>query len=206
MLWGMIEMSINCPECDAPVHIDGPYRKVFCRTCRSDIDFPEEVWKDLLEDVGSEIAEFNTGEGSNSNIFGHFNMKMTYGRLDPYCSKCKRDFGIEKDFNGTDKLVCPDCGTEVPLYEAPDWFKKVISGAGMIAGAWPEEKEPGGDIQAVSDPVAFSCPKCGGSLLIDGAERLVKCEYCETRVYLPDDLWLTLHPAKKKNRWFIGLK
>jgi len=75
----------------------------------------------------------------------------------------------------------------------------------MIVGAWPEggvsdEKQP------VSEPVAYSCPQCAGSLMIDGTDRLVKCSYCETRVYLPDDLWLRLHPAKKKSRWFIGFE
>ena len=42
--------------------------------------------------------------------------------------------------------------------------------------------------------------------MIDGEDRIVICEYCETNVYLPDDLWLRLHPAKKKNRWFVGME
>ena len=79
----MIEMTIKCPECDAPVHVDGPYRKVFCRTCQSEIEFPEEVWGDFVGDITEKIAEFEPGEGSSSNIFGHFNMTMTYGNLAP---------------------------------------------------------------------------------------------------------------------------
>ena len=204
MIWAMIEMSISCPECDAPVHIDGPYRKVLCSTCQSEIEFPEEVWNGTLEDVKDEVPGFNPGEGTNSNIFGHFNMKLTYGRLAPSCSKCKRDFVIEKDYSGTDKVTCPDCGTVTPAFAAPDWFRKIIPDAGLIVGAWPNN-EAVQDNKAVSDPVIFSCPQCGGSLMIDGKERLVNCEYCATRVYLPDDLWLKLHPAKKKNRWFIGI-
>ncbi len=205
MSWSMIEMSIKCPECDASVHIDGPYRKVFCLACQSDIDFPEEVWKDLMQDVATGIHDLKTGEGTNSNIFGHFNMKMTYGRLDPYCRKCKRDFDMKKDYNGIDKMICPDCGTSAPAYVAPDWFREATKATGMTVGAWPEKSNPG-DEQSVSDPVAFSCPQCAGSLRIDGKERLVRCEFCETRVYLPDDLWLKLHPARKKTRWFISFR
>ena len=204
MIWSMIEMTIKCPECDASVHIDGPYRKVFCRTCQSDIEFPEEVWGDLVGDIKENIAELEPGEGSNSNIFGHFNMTMTYGNLAPYCSKCKRKFVIEEDYNGTDKLTCPDCATEKPAFTAPQWLKKAIKGAALIAGAWPDLNDD--EHKTVSEPVAFSCPQCAGSLMIDGKERLVKCQYCDTRVYLPDDLWLQLHPAKKKTRWFIGFE
>lgn len=205
MIWSMIEMTIKCPECDAPVHVDGPYRKVFCRTCQSDIEFPEEVWGDLVGDIKEDIAGFEPGEGSNSNIFGHFNMTMSYGNLAPYCSECKRTFNIEKDYNGTDKLTCPDCGTEKPAFAAPQWLREAIKGAALIAGAWPELNDDD-EHKTVSEPVAFSCPQCAGSLMIDGNERLIQCEYCETRVYLPDDLWLQLHPAKKKTRWFIGFE
>lgn len=200
----MIEISIKCPHCDSPVHIDGPYRKILCGNCQSEIDFPEDVWTDLLEDVRDEIlTEFEPGQGSNSTIFGHFNMNLMYGRLQPYCRKCKRDFNMEKEYAGQDMLICPDCGSKTPVFPAPEWFKKAIEGANLIAGAYPDIEnieEPEG----ISGPVAFSCPQCGSSLMIDGKDRLMKCEYCETNVYLPDDLWLRLHPAKKKNRWFVG--
>jgi len=205
MIWSMIEMTIKCPDCDAPVHVDGPYRKVFCRTCRSDIEFPQEVWGDLVGDIKEEIAGFKPGEGTNSNIFGHFNMTLTYGRLAPYCSKCKREFVIEEDYNGSDRLTCPDCDTVKPAFAAPEWLAKAVKGAVLVAGAWPEDNDAE-EHKTVSDPVAFSCPQCAGSLMIDGKERLIQCEYCETRVYLPDDLWLMLHPAKKKTRWFIGFE
>ncbi len=71
--------------------------------------------------------------------------------------------------------------------------------------SWPDLNDDD-EHKTVSEPVAFSCPQCAGSLMIDGNERLIQCEYCETRVYLPDDLWLQLHPAKKKTRWFIGFE
>jgi len=204
MLWAMFEMSIKCPRCDSPIHVDGPFRKLRCGSCQSDIDFPEDVWNDLLEDVSGEIAGFKPGEGSSSNIFGHFNMTFLYGALAPYCRECKRDFDMEKEYTpGQTELTCSDCGSRIPVFQAPNWFASAVPGARLVAGAWPE----GGDKQGkskVSSPVAYSCPQCGGSLMIDGTERLVTCEYCGTRVYLPDDLWLSLHPAKKKNRWFVG--
>ena len=203
MIWSMIEMSIDCPECDAPVHVDGPYRQIRCSRCQSIIDFPAEVWGSTLEDLRSDVADLEKGMGSNSTIFGHFNMKLTRGNLLPYCMNCKRDFDLETDVSEQGMLTCPDCGESIPFYDAPDWFSDQVKGAKVIAGAWPEGGE-GAKGGAVSDPVAYTCPKCGGSLEIDGKARLIKCDYCSTNIYLPDDLWLTLHPAKKKNRWFIG--
>ncbi|MCD4846761.1 MAG: hypothetical protein K8R76_01060 [Candidatus Aegiribacteria sp.] len=206
MNWAVIEMSIKCPHCDSPVHIDGPYRKILCRSCQSEIDFPEDVWKDLLEDVQGEVVnEFEEGEGSSSTIFGHFNMSMMYARLKAYCRSCKRDFDMETEYTGQDTLVCPDCGARTPIFPAPEWFKGAMSKAKLIVGALPDIEDVS-EPEGLSGPVAFSCPQCGGSLMIDGKERIVICEYCETNVYLPDDLWLRLHPAKKKNRWFVGLE
>lgn len=204
MLWSMMEITIDCPHCDSPVHVDGPYLNLKCGKCHSEIEFPEEVWKGTLEDVRSDVSGYEKGEGTNSNIFGHFNMKMTYGRLDFYCLKCKRDFEVEDDYSELTVVRCPECGSESPVYPAPEWFREAVPGASLIAGAWPEgESGPEPDDEKPK-PVAYSCPQCGGSLMIDGEKRLIECQYCSTNIYLPDDLWLTMHPVKTKTRWFIG--
>lgn len=204
MVWAVLEISIRCPHCDSPVHVDGPYTELLCGNCQSTIEFPPEVWKDMLDDVSSEVPGFKQKEGTNSTIFGHFNMTLMYGRLDPYCRTCKRDFDMDTEYDGQDELLCPDCGTKTPVYPAPEWLRDSIHGSTLVVGAWPREGETEEDA-GLSGPVAFTCPQCAGSLVIDGTDRLVKCRFCDTNVYLPDDLWLRLHPAKKKGRWFIGL-
>jgi len=205
MNWTLIEMSIDCPECDAPVHVDGPYRTLLCSRCQSNIDFPEKVWADTLDDVPSEVPGMEPGTGSGSTIFGHFNMRLTTGNLVPYCIECKRDFNMGEDYSkGSGVITCPRCGSETPVFPAPQWFRNAIKGnCTLVVGAWPEGEthEPESDI---SGPVAYSCPQCAGSLRINGEDRLVECEYCQTNIYLPDDLWLRLHPVKKKTRWFFN--
>jgi hypothetical protein len=52
-------------------------------------------------------------------------------------------------------------------------------------------------------PVLFACPSCAGNLEIDGKERIVECKFCQSKVYLPDDLWFSLHPVVSKERWYI---
>jgi hypothetical protein len=204
--FGVLEMSIRCPRCDSPVHVNGPVRSLLCGSCQSGIEVPGDFWKGILEDVCSEVRnEFEEGEGSNSTIFGTFNTTLMYGRLKPYCQKCKTDFVLEEHIpEGATSCTCSECGTSAPLAPAPGWLRDLIPSARLLVNAEsdvPGDEEPDPE---VSGPVAFFCPQCGGSLMIDGSERLVPCSYCNTSVYLPDDLWLRLHPARTKTRWFIG--
>jgi len=205
MRWCMIELSVKCPRCDASVHTDSPRQSLVCGKCMSEFDFPVEVWRDTLSGALSGMKHLKTGEGNQSTIFGHFNMILLSGKLVPYCPDCKRDFDPEGDRDG-DRLKCRGCGTVMAIREAPSWFREAVSRAKLIAGGPPARDR--GEADTLENPsggaVALSCPKCGASLLVDGKDRLVPCGYCNTRVYLPDDLWLRLHPASMKTRWFIG--
>jgi hypothetical protein len=52
-------------------------------------------------------------------------------------------------------------------------------------------------------PILFTCPSCGGNLKIDGSERTITCSFCDSSIYLPDDLWHRMHPVKTVSRWYI---
>lgn len=52
-------------------------------------------------------------------------------------------------------------------------------------------------------PTVMACMSCGGSLPVDGSARLVTCQYCDANNYLPDGLWLALHPAAKRETWYV---
>jgi hypothetical protein len=60
--------------------------------------------------------------------------------------------------------------------------------------------------RAVSKPVIFKCPSCLAGLDIDGARRIVSCRYCDSDIYLPDDLWMHLNPTVKRARWWMLLR
>jgi hypothetical protein len=74
----------------------------------------------------------------------------------------------------------------------------VDPGAGAAgAGAAPH-------VEDAARPVVMACPHCGGALRLSGeSERLVPCQFCKADVYLPDDLWRRLHPAKTVREWFV---
>ncbi len=205
-VWCMLEMSIECPRCDGPVVVNGPFTEFTCPHCGEDIQLSHEIWADLLEDVRDELADdMEEGEGSRSVIWGTFNTSLYYGRLHPYCSGCKRDFDIVNEYTGGNFITCSDCGTETAVLTAPVWFDKVFEGASLIVGAQKNQSAKHG-ADSGKAPISFTCSQCGASFKVRGDERSVKCEHCGTSVYIPDELWLHFHPAPTKQRWFIGFE
>jgi DNA-directed RNA polymerase subunit RPC12/RpoP len=204
MLYGALECSIKCPKCDAPVFLNGPWETAHCDRCQADISIPHDYWTDMIGDIVSDVKnEFGEGDGRQSTIFGTFNTTLLYARLQAYCYECKEDF--DPDENAAEPYIhtCKKCGHEIPVAPAPKWLKKGCKAVGLVVNADPEGKAEDKTPPA-SEPIVFSCLKCGGALEVDGTTRLVPCGFCGVKVYLPDDLWLRLHPAKTKKRWFVG--
>jgi DNA-directed RNA polymerase subunit RPC12/RpoP len=198
LVWGMIEMSIQCPRCEAHVPINGPFTDFQCPECFEKLELSPENWADLLEDVRNDIArEMEPGEGTNSSIMGVFNASLLYARMVPYCRKCKEDFKNPKE--GAERVECP-CGGSLPVTEPPPWFGKVFKGAKYIVGATRSTSH--GDQKP--EPVMMTCSSCGASFETHGENRNASCSHCGTSVFLPDDLWFHFHPAPVKTRWFVG--
>ena len=202
MYYVLIECGVKCPKCDHPVPLNGLWETAHCDHCQADFKIPNDYWIDILKDIleDEKSGELKAGEGGNSTIWGTFNTTLMYGNQIPYCFKCKTDFpeAALKPDAGT--LACAECGETVETFPPPAWLAELhprLLVGGSLSTA--DEKQPDGE----SGPVVFSCPKCGGALEVDGKDRLVPCGYCNVKVYLPDDLWLRLHPAKSKARWFV---
>ncbi|MBY9000668.1 MAG: hypothetical protein KGD64_07125 [Candidatus Heimdallarchaeota archaeon] len=81
-------------------------------------------------------------------------------------------------------------------------MKKGVPAADFFVNEQIHDKLKGSE-PAISGGIALTCPKCAGALIIDGKDRLVPCKYCGVNVYLPDDLWLRLHPVEVKSRWYL---
>lgn len=202
MHYVLIECGVKCPKCDNPVPFNGPWETAHCDHCQADFDIPHDYWTDIFKDVLEEIksGELKESEGRNSSIWGTFNTTLLYGNRAPNCQKCKTDFPEASLKPGAGTLKCAKCGETTETAPPPAWLSNIHPR--LLVGATlgtADEPRPEGE----SGPVAFTCPKCGGALVVDGKERLVPCQYCNVKVYLPDDLWLRLHPAKSKSRWFV---
>ncbi|MFC1669081.1 hypothetical protein ACFL20_01715 [Spirochaetota bacterium] len=207
--FGFLEIMSTCNKCGSPVFINGPLSVVLCNSCQSEMAIPHDTIKDSVMNIFEGWVENDWGDlqGSKSTVMSSINYEVTMARQDPCCRKCNTYFtgpNLE-DRPGIElwEIVCSECGAEMPVTRPPNWLVNKYPKLKIIVNA--ESAEPDGEPEKPAfEGVVFSCPKCGGTLEIDGMDRIVHCKYCDSNVYLPDDLWLRLHPAKKVQRWYIG--
>jgi len=85
----------------------------------------------------------------------------------------------------------------------------VLPGALQIFGGEPAIAEREGGLvlevdQSAVKAIAMACPQCSGGLLVRHTDdRVITCRYCNTDLFLPDELWRRLHPAKTLCAWTL---
>jgi hypothetical protein len=132
----------------------------------------------------------------------------------PACGACGTLVALETLPLGMDgKASCGRCSAEVTTYPAPSWLGEELPSLRQIYGAEREVTSAHGmpaprtSAARGDDAVILSCPNCGGSLRVTGeTQRTTPCTYCQTNVFLPDDLWRRLHPVKTVRAWSIAFR
>jgi DNA-directed RNA polymerase subunit RPC12/RpoP len=198
-----VELSIACPRCDHPVPVDGPVFSAHCIHCQHDLDITEEYWTDHLREACKDMQNTPLGQGSGSMMFGTNTGNLTLGRLDPYCDNCKTNFINPWELKPGTVYTCGKCGSKWPVDAPPPWLSNAVPGVILLINALLETDKNESNPLSGSRAVSVSCPSCSGNLSVDGSSRLVRCTYCDTQVYLPDELWVRLHGVKRKRRWFV---
>jgi hypothetical protein len=209
VLAAALEISVQCPKCDAAVPLSGPLLRVHCDKCQTDFELPPRFWFRILRDIYAEAGfRLEDGQGYNAEAFERYEVKLLYGRQRPSCGGCNEPLELARDVTSAYDHACAACGAATPVTPPPKWLERALTPPRVLANAEVQEEkaeaaEEGEAKAETSAPVAFTCPQCGGSLLVDGRDRMITCNYCGVNVYLPDELWFRLHPARKKNRWFV---
>lgn len=202
-----IELRGECPHCGNPVMVNALTERVHCPSCLTDRLYPYSEWADLLENVWSLRPASDIGHGGNTTILGA-NWHLMYARFDPYCYACKHDFDMALLIASPSPYACPGCGEPWHHRPAPPEAREAMPGLVHIVAEHPGQI-PGleADVPAPNSgkPILFACMGCGGALEVDGTERVITCKYCDASNYLPDDLWLRMHPVDTVRRWFIWL-
>jgi len=205
MEFASVEIKTECEKCGNPVMLNGPVRTLHCPSCQHEKEILPMTWKSILGDVIDETKDLKPGEGYQSQVIaGDFNRDMTIFKEDPVCSSCGNSLNnFPEKVSGVVNFQCPHCSSENMLSEAPAWLSSMVPEIVLIVNgqtvqADGKKEEPGGK------PVYFTCPACSGNLTVDGTSRLVTCKYCSGDIYLPDDLWLRMHPVKTVKKWYIG--
>ncbi|MGD8719023.1 MAG: hypothetical protein PVH29_09400 [Candidatus Zixiibacteriota bacterium] len=210
MLCAGLEISVQCPKCDDWVPLNGPWLRIHCDKCQSAFELKPRFWFHLFRDLYAEAGfHLEDGQGYNAEAAERYQARILYGRQRPTCVGCGEPFEPRRDVNAAYMHECPTCRAATAVVLPPAWLADALTPPRVLVNAEVQEETAEGaegsvpDPATAVDPVAFTCPQCGGSLMVDGRDRLIPCEFCGANVYLPDDLWFRLHPARTKARWFV---
>jgi DNA-directed RNA polymerase subunit RPC12/RpoP len=204
-----IELKTTCNHCSSPLMMNAFTELILCSACGKNNRFPQDEWQNLLEDAVKEAPGFDVGVGQPSTIMrGEYTYKLTYGRQDPRCPKCKTGINLNKieEFSATGETQCAKCSNTIFIRKPDELVAKSFPGVKYLVGENEDQLKfnpDSGKLPVSSKPVLFTCPSCAGNLEVDGSDRMITCKFCNSQVYLPDDLWFRLHPAKEVARWYI---
>jgi hypothetical protein len=190
-------MLDKCPHCGSGLPVNGVIKTIPCSSCQQGVTFKNKYWEVMLEDLDN---DYDQGGGSYT-INMETNIKWVAER--PKCVKCDAELHVDDIPVGTDHDVpCPSCGERNTTYPAPDFAKEVLPSLSQIYCAEREGAAPRTEDEV--KPVVLTCPNCRGTLTAGArSERTLSCQYCGADVFLPDDLWKVLHPAKTAAKWFV---
>lgn len=205
------QVKTSCPDCGNPLLVNGPLRAPVCASCHSAAHLRPGLWSSIMGEAEKSISKLDVGEGYNSTLMtGGFSFEIASVKANFSCTDCEQEWDLDAVATGTDGTFnCTKCGHESVTYPAPPWLIDVIPTAAQIFFAERETSPSEGQVAATPDdasekPIVFSCPQCAGVLkLTKESDRTVTCSYCEADVYLPDGLWLKLHPVKKAKYWCV---
>ena len=207
-----LELKTTCNSCGNPLPLNAFVEEFTCPACNSINKIDNDTWKSLLDEATKDARSFAPGEGRNSQIMGgggSFN--IMYGSQNPRCSKCKTPIPLDNldTLSQSPHYKCTKCENIIYVREGSG-LKGSFSSFKYFIGEDESLINKGADSSAISEneenkpkPVLFTCPSCGGNLKIDGSERTITCSFCDSSIYLPDDLWHRMHPVKTVSRWYI---
>lgn len=192
-----VTLTVKCEHCSAPVPVNGPTERVHCRSCQRD-----STLADLHEHLALASKRMRQLDSSYEIRYA--------SEAKPKCRQCDQVVNIaellaQPDLRTT--IPCAQCGAGLPAYPAPAWLRAKLPAIRQVFGGDPELAQDAGlalELEPTPEPkpIAMACPQCAGSLLITAAdERVLECRYCSTSVFLPDELWRRLHPAKTMCAW-----
>jgi hypothetical protein len=198
-----VQVLTQCIRCKAGLPLNGPIKNVECTNCLSSLELSSDFW-DLLRDADK---QYRKGQGGYQR---NFTTDFRWRVQKPQCGKCEAELPVSEIPVGTEGAIhCVACGAPSSTFPAPAWLRQVVPNALQVFGAERDREDGQGVVLQPEDkpaPVAMACPQCNGGLTITAEmERTIKCQYCQTDVFLPDALWKRLHPVKIATPWFVRL-
>jgi hypothetical protein len=201
-----IRFRTSCPSCWRPVPVNAVTQSVMCSACKASVPIDwQRVWESLTLEEDSVMAYGGAGQ-----------QELTWKPLLMKCAGCARPLDMDRiEVSDRSTFLCM-CGKLTRIRRFPKgeaWSGGDLPKLELVSHLLGEDPSLLEDTDGVpvavanpSAPTVFPCPTCGGSLPVDGTTRLVACTFCQTRAYLPDDLWLSLNPVPKPEPWFLHFR
>lgn len=208
----MVRVGVLCERCNNVIPVNGFVEEVKCGKCMETTQLSGRLkWSEILNyhnpgiDVFSATKKHKQGEGD----YGAWQpVKLKTWRKWPAC-RCSHEFNekeVETAVNNTGEITCTECKAVTVLKPVPGFIQKQFPQVLFSVDELPHGmSQADGKINGLA-PVVMKCMSCGGTLSVDGSVRLVPCKFCSSSNYLPDDLWLALHPQPVMKDWYILFK
>jgi len=209
-----IRLAVRCDSCDHVNPVNGVVSKVKCNKCQDITKLSGRLrWPEILNYQNPKINVFaatlkhKPGKGD----YGAWNpVKLNTKRIWPVCPNCKNEYDkktVVTNVKEEKDLQCQKCNTVMSIHKSPSILTNSFRFTRRIIGASVHESKTNFEQElsnkAKIKPIVMACMACGGTLTIDGTKRLAVCKFCQSSNYLPDDLWLSLHPAPKREPWYV---
>lgn len=225
-----VRVTVDCPECAGPVPVNGIVPEVLCHGCQAVVKLEGALGWDKILTFGKGEGCMEHGLvilGSPKRALmlflafgaqgGELHRKrrgvlMEIDAAPPACTGCKHPLDVAslgREASAEGKAVdafCPGCGAKIAIrapegHEAPHLHPACIAIVGETAPRGSLAEPPS------TEKVMFSCLDCGAPSGIDGSTpRISKCAFCSASSYLPDALWLRLHPTQRKRAFHLILR
>jgi hypothetical protein len=188
-----------------PVPMNGLVSEVLCHHCQSVVKTDKAIyflqdefktsWGDAKTWSAKQLRKASVGDAS-------FFIRVEAAPRRPSCNGCQAAFddaSLTAAFQAGTGVTCP-CGKVSSVRGADDLVLRVSPRAQAVVG-----EEIGTDLKLATQPILFSCLQCGAGLPVDGSQRVVACTYCKATSFLPDALWLRLHPTARLLWFYLAI-
>ena len=203
-----VELKIECRYCGKSIPINALSPKFLCRECLSEIEISKNSWREFLGEICRRVLKENenrlniTGNIIPFYVEGHQAFRL-YGKEEP---KFKNNFiPIPENLNNikNDELIFQE--EKISIREVPKEYTSFLKGVRYLIGEEKNQIPYSKNLihKENSELIVFTCPNCGGGLKINGDNRIIDCNFCDSHVYIPDALWFRFHPSIRTKRWYL---
>lgn len=204
----VFKLQIICPGCNNNVAVSGITDFDTCQNCGKNVNV-SSVINEKMFGFMDKIKYMNGYlSGSIEQIGGTGAYKLVYSSGQPFCEECFAAIDEESAMNAINSgkaFTCPNCSHKMPVRAADAILREFHPNAvGVLNDSFGKDHaEKNTDKETL---LVFKCMTCGAALeLSDDTDRKIKCKYCDNENYLPDSIWMKLHPNIEVQPLFVIL-